>query len=221
VSTRKIGVLVTLGVLLVAGVMLVAFFVPGEFVTRAIAVLGVLIAVAKTAYDIVDKERERRKKASEGVERIKATVCYSKAWSRRLFGVEIYNEGPLVNIKSVCLKVVTGEKTERIPLLVNYRLEGAGQHFPRAKFEETYILQQKSNVFFHIDPNREMAAFLNFDPSALSVEVESFVGPLATIEGDKVYAVLKEEDIKITETRAAEETAKKADAEARQRKIII
>lgn len=53
-----------LGLVLVTIVILVAVFVPGENITRGLAVFGFLVALGKTVYDIADKERARRKKLS-------------------------------------------------------------------------------------------------------------------------------------------------------------
>ena len=61
-SKRVLIGLSVLGVALIAAVILVAVYVPGDNITRGLAVLGFLIALGKTGYDIWEKERERRKK---------------------------------------------------------------------------------------------------------------------------------------------------------------
>ena len=89
--------------LFVVAVVVGAFLVPGEFTTRAIAVLGFVVATGKTGYDVWDKERERRKKSEEGKERIKATPKFDNFnTAEPELGVVIYNDGTTpVHIESV------------------------------------------------------------------------------------------------------------------------
>ena len=49
-----------LGLVVAAG--FVAVFIPGEYVTRGLALLGLAVPLAKAGYDIWDKERERAKR---------------------------------------------------------------------------------------------------------------------------------------------------------------
>ncbi|MCI0701462.1 MAG: hypothetical protein L0241_10310, partial [Planctomycetia bacterium] len=67
-SKRTLVALTVLGITLITGVILVAVYVPGDNITRGLAVLGFIVAVGKTGYDIWDKERERRKKATDSIE---------------------------------------------------------------------------------------------------------------------------------------------------------
>ena len=70
-----------------------------------VATLGILVAGAKNAYDVLDKERERRKKEDESREVLTATAefCNYDSGTKQV-GVELYNGGKsTVPVKQVRL----------------------------------------------------------------------------------------------------------------------
>jgi len=100
-------------------VVAVAVFLPGDAVTRALVVIGYILAAIKTMYDIWEKERERKKKTEDGNEQLSLTPTFR--WhdvGSRVVGVEAYNSGKVpVAIRSAALVVKTelGE-SEAYPL---------------------------------------------------------------------------------------------------------
>jgi hypothetical protein len=130
-----IAVAVVVVVLLGVGA---AWLVGGDDLTRQIAVfaavvatLGLVVNGVKNGYDIWDKERERRKKESEGKERVKVTAIYKNPpyqfGSNPRVGVEVYNDGPLLNVRRVLLKVNSGSGDEESPLLRFVRMADSGE----------------------------------------------------------------------------------------------
>ena len=82
------------GTALLAGVISVAVFVPGENVTRVLAVLGFIVALGKTAYDVWEKERERRKKKEDNVEKLRvAPTLQSHDADIETLGLRVHNAG--------------------------------------------------------------------------------------------------------------------------------
>jgi hypothetical protein len=169
--------------------------------TRRIAIFGAAVAFGslivnylKTAYDLWDKERERKKKDGEGKERIKATVLLKRTYFKNgpsfHIGVTLYNEGNRpVNIKRVCLKFDGGE----IPLLANESLRQLGI-LCIDESELNRKLEPKDHHDFHVHRDNinhpDDIAIIRGEVQ-VTIVAESHEGEVAQISTDTIVDALR------------------------------
>jgi hypothetical protein len=173
--------------------------------TRRIAIFAAVVASAgglKNLYDIWDKMQEKRKKADESAERIKAVPLFDSFMTASpTVGVEIHNEGKVpVPIRRVALVIKTEAGEAGYPMVTTGDMET--RHYPdgRPYSDRQYLNQAKldpadPSVEFFVQfmpkdarPN-QLAAM---SPENLWIRVESNKGVVARVEGAEIQAVIKE-----------------------------
>lgn len=193
-STQKVVLLSVVGVLLLVGVVLVAFLLPGEHITRGIAVVGLLLTLGKGAYDIFNSERERRKKAGDSAEKVKATPDID---DHGYLCVQLYNYGStLVHISRVAL--VVKEETGQVyrQLITNERsVRTTNSRVYLGESDDTVKLDIKDNAYFTLrygGDKFKLAALHNLPYESLWIVVESYSsGEITRVPGDAIQAAIK------------------------------
>lgn len=181
--SNKRKLLIGLIVLVTIAVILVVLLVPGDTTTRAVALLSFVITVGKVAYDIFDKERDRKKKAEESRERVRATAKYGH-WDStgEELGVVIYNEGSTpVHIQSVNCYYRRGDGSD----VQQVGLDNMGH-------QETELLQPKHVAKFRYglfkeDVLREIASLPKED---VWITINSYQGEICRVSGEDIIRVL-------------------------------
>jgi hypothetical protein len=171
--------------------MTVGLLVPGEGVTRLIAVFALLVAAVKTIYDIWKKERETK-------ELVKATPAFREYDTAEIVGVELYNAGtsPMA-IKRVALvvKTDTGKLSEFMPS------ESEAVRLENCYFQEASTLPEsvsrfelgpKKHARFHLDRHTELTIdwLLKQPADTFCIVVESFMGEVARVLGKDIQAAI-------------------------------
>lgn len=171
----------------------IAVWVEHDDLTKQLAVFAVVVALGsflvnygKAAYDVWDKERERRKKEADAQERILATPVFT--WhdtAESVVCVDLYNAGAaVVHIKRAALVVRDATGGEAVEVLC------AGDGFdPRCK------LGPKDHARFRsITSDKRFAgvALAKLPPTDLWIVVESFVGEVARVRGEDVQAAIEQ-----------------------------
>lgn len=165
-------------VLLALAVLPFLITMEGDAVTRTIAVLGFALTMGKAAYDIYDKERERKKKAEEGRERIKAIMKYGLWDSSGLdLGVVIYNEGTSpVHIESV----ICHFGSEQAEFSTTY-------HHQRTKLIGP---KDKANFTFKSLGNNVSNRISELPKETVWLVISSYQGEICRVEGEEILKVL-------------------------------
>jgi hypothetical protein len=172
-----IGVLIVLCGLVVAG----SFRFSDTPWTTALATTGFIVAVSKTAYDIIDKERERKKKADEGRERVKATARFGM-WNStgHELGVVIYNEGSQqINIKHVVFNHMMGGTPHQIS-------------FSNKDYRNEELLSPKDTAkFWDTNANLKPAIVATMPPESVNITIESYQGVIYRVSGEEIIKALQ------------------------------
>jgi hypothetical protein len=188
--------LLGVGLLILVGVVLVAFLIPGESITRFIAVAAFVTTLSKIIYDVWDKERERLKKAEDKKEKIKATPVFNPIGGKQwllgavdidldkcfIVGVELYNEGVCsVNIKKVSL-CITNEhgQIKEIILVID-------------EAQDSIILDRYEDIVFvtpGLNTQIKGTRLVGIDPNLFYIQVDSHLGTVARVDGKSIQEVI-------------------------------
>jgi hypothetical protein len=178
-------------------IVLVAFaaahlFAPDD-PTRQIAIIAVVFAgggfavnYGKNAYDVWDKERERRKKSEENKERLRIIPTYRRYDSgKSVVGVQIYNEGKVpVAIRAVTLCIDTAEIKNVFPLFMISGRSKDGM--------EEYAVTKKLEPHEHVDffvpfgEGPSTKELVMFAPNSLWIRIELFSGGSEQVSGEEI-----------------------------------
>lgn len=172
----------------------------------AVAAAGFLISYAKFVYDIRDKEQDRSKKNAEKLESIRASVIYIADQKGDMkIGLELYNFGMTdVNIKHVIL-YVTKDGIQQCAEMsfptdeIKIRMAGSLQ-FKETVTLKNLVLGVKDFVRFWVSPTytKDQSAIVllkseslvAMPPECLWMVAESFVGPVARIDGSDIVEAI-------------------------------
>lgn len=181
--SRRNKVLIGLLAVIAVAIPLIALLYPRQGTKDAVAVLGCLIGLGKIAYDIIDKERERKNKAEQARERLRVSPRYGMWESTGMeLGVVIYNEGATtVHIESVeCRYRATGEATEHVQALVNM------DYSPTQMVEPRHVIKYRDGDF----QNEFHAKVRECEPANVCIVVRSYQGEIARVDGAEIIKVL-------------------------------
>jgi hypothetical protein len=164
-------------------VVLVVFLVPGDKTTRAVAAFGVFFTIAKIVYDICDKERERKKKAEENRERVKAEARYGW-WDTTGFelGVVIYNEGTTpVHIQSVTCHYIPRDGSQETTLALDNMERG-----------RTQLLHPRHTARFRygLFKDEELSKIAALPKENVWITINSYQGEIYRVAGEDIIKVL-------------------------------
>lgn len=171
----------------------IAVWVERDDLTKQLAVFAAVVALGglvvnygKAAYDVWDKERERRKKEADAQERVTATPVFT--WhdtAESVVCVDLYNVGAAtVHIKRAALVVRDAAGVEAAEVLC------VGDGFdPRCKLGPKDHARFRSTTG---DKRFGGVALAKLPPPDLWIVVESFVGEVARVRGEDIQAAIEQ-----------------------------
>lgn len=204
---RRQAVVLVVGFASLVGAVLLAVFVPGENVTRLIAVGGFLVTLGKAGYDIWEKAQERRKKEEEKAEKVRATLILGGGGYNGMdLKVELFNHGTTrVAIKQVALCGVFKGHDFSFPLAMPdadslHRLTFYREQLDISIHPTRVTLEPKEHADFYLssllhlagDPTRfGVKDFVGLEAGSFWVVVESFNGELKRIDGAEIQDAIR------------------------------
>jgi hypothetical protein len=203
-NTVKKRTLYLLILAVAVAVVVVALTIPGEAATRVIAVGGFFLALAKTFYDIWDKERDKRRKEDESRERIHADARAEPdehGSSILTFRVNVYNPCPFdIHICKVSLKWHRpGSDEESVVLHTDNTLElPSPAQVPSVRVVTSCqrsrdLAPRRGASFYVLAPQQKSLRAVSECPAdAVSVDIETHAGVVERIPGDKVVQAILE-----------------------------
>jgi hypothetical protein len=192
VSKRNLLVFLAAPLLVLFAGAGVARWVERDDVTKQLAVFAAVVALGgflvnygKVAYDVWDKERDRRKKENDAQERVQATPFFT--WHGTADSVaclDVYNAGAAtVHIRRVALVVRDAAGTAT-----------AEQLYVGDSSDTRCKLGPKDHARFQLftgDKRFQGVALAKLSPENLWIVVESFTGELARVRGEDVQAAVE------------------------------
>jgi hypothetical protein len=156
-------------------------FFPSDRTTNIVAVAALMVTTGKTGYDILDKERERRKSAEERREKIIVTPKFGMWESTgHELGVIIYNAGSAAtHIASAKCFYRQSEDTKTL-------------EFGSMKYHRTEVIPSKHTAKFRCDALKDalLADLARLPAEDIWIVVETQEGQSVTVDGRDIIAVL-------------------------------
>jgi len=164
-----------------AAALLIILLFPSERSTSIVAITALLLTTVKTGYDIVEKERERKKKTEEGREKITATAKYGM-WdsSGHELGVVIYNTGSgPVSIASVECHYALGGETKIL-------------EFSNLKYQRTELVPSKHTAKFRSGCFKDdlLAVMAKLPEKDIWITIETQEGEVVRVGGKDIVRAL-------------------------------
>jgi hypothetical protein len=180
-------------VVLVAVVVYFLFFsdsLQGDWVTRIIAVVGFAVTAGKVAYDIWDKERDRKKKADEKKEKVRTFALCKRQQGGFNLSVDIYNDGAAkIHIRNVYLAFTENGFKNQYQLVadpprpavtsVTFSPSAHLRTFTSIPKLTSWELDTKGKVLFYLNTSQHLPA-----PGVcpdLRIVIESYQGEVAVV----------------------------------------
>jgi hypothetical protein len=164
--------------------LLFSYWLPGQGTTTIVAITALLVTAGKTAYDIIEKDWERKRKAEENREKIIVSPKYG-IWDTTSpnLGVEIYNAGPNpVSIESVNIHYIPPGGAEVITKSLT-NMQYMHTDLVESKHRGKFFMDS-----FEIDPVQVLG---NLPAKHVWIAVKTHEGQEERVDGKQILLALK------------------------------